>query len=81
MSKVISEKVVAASSVEQPKMVEIKHTRVMKDADGNDVTVLDYVETRSVDEAIAEAESRKASLESSLAEVDSELSDLNAIKG
>ena len=81
MSKVISEKVVQASSVEQPKMVEIKHTRVMKDADGNDVTVLDYVETRSVDEAIAEAESRKASLESSLAEVDSELSDLNAIKG
>jgi|TARA_R100000426_G_C4794048_1_gene99819 L-serine deaminase len=81
MSKVISEKVVEASSVEQPKMVEIKHTRVMKDADGNDVTVLDYVETRSVDEAIAEAESRKASLESSLAEVDSELSDLNAIKG
>ena len=81
MSKVISEKVVEASSVEQPKMVEIKHTRVMKDADGNDVTVLDYVETRSVDEAISEAESRKASLESSLAEVDSELSDLNAIKG
>ena len=81
MSKVISEKVVEASSVEQPKMVEIKHTRVMKDADGNDVTVLDYAETRSVDEAIAEAESRKASLESSLAEVDSELSDLNAIKG
>jgi hypothetical protein len=81
MSKVISEKVVEASSVEQPKMVEIKHTRVMKDADGNDVTVLDYVETRSVDEAIAEAESRKVSLESSLAEVDSELSDLNAIKG
>ena len=81
MSKVISEKVVEVSSVEQPKMVEIKHTRVMKDADGNDVTVLDYVETRSVDEAIAEAESRKASLESSLAEVDSELSDLNAIKG
>ena len=81
MSRVISEKVVEASSVEQPKMVEIKHTRVMKDADGNDVTVLDYVETRSVDEAIAEAESRKASLESSLAEVDSELSDLNAIKG
>ena len=81
MSKVISEKVVEASSVEQPKMVEIKHTRVMKDADGNDVTVLDYVETRSVDEAIAQAESRKASLESSLAEVDSELSDLNAIKG
>ena len=31
---------------------------VMKDADGNDVTVLDYVVTRSVDEAIAEAESR-----------------------
>tara|TARA_R100001510_G_scaffold51752_1_gene51836 strand:+ start:221 stop:466 length:246 start_codon:yes stop_codon:yes gene_type:complete len=81
MAKVISEKAVEVSSVEQPKMVEIKHTRVMKDADGNDVTVLDYVETRSVDEAIAEAESRKASLESSLAEVDSELSDLNAIKG
>jgi len=81
MAKVIAEKVVEASSVEQPKMVEIKHTRVMKDADGNDVTVLDYVETRSVDEAISQAEGRKASLEAQVVEVDAELVDLKAIKG
>jgi len=53
----------------------------MKDADGNDVTVLDYVETRSVDEAISQAEGRKASLEAQVVEVDAELVDLKAIKG
>ena len=76
MSKVI----VAAEAVESTKMVEIKHTRVMKDAEGNDVTVVDYSETISVDEAILQAEANKASLEASLADVDKELEDLNALK-
>ena len=76
MSKVIG----AAEAVESTKMVEIKHTRVMKDAEGNDVTVVDYSETISVDEAILQAEANKESLEASLADVDKELEDLNALK-
>ena len=81
MAKVISEKSVEVSSVEQPKMVEIKHTRMMKDAAGKDVEVLDYTDVKSVDEAISQAEERKASLEAQVVEVDAELVDLKAIKG
>ena len=80
MAKVISEKAVEVSSVEQPKMVEIKMMRTMKDASGKDVEVVDYVESKSVDEAIADAEARKASLEAKVVEVDAELVDLKAIK-
>ena len=80
MAKVISEKVVEVSSVEQPKMVEIKMMRTMKDASGKDVEVVDYVDVKSVDEAISQAEERKASLEAQVVEVDAELVDLKAIK-
>ena len=76
MAKVIN----ATTGEESTKMVEIKHTRIMKDAEGNDVTVVDYSETISVDEAILQAEANKASLEGSLADVDKELEDLNALK-
>ena len=79
MAKVIAEKAQeqAESSV---KMVEIKHTRTMKDAAGKDVEVVDYVDVKSVDEAISQAEERKASLEAQVVEVDAELVDLKAIK-
>ena len=79
MAKVITEKAQeqAESSV---KMVEIKHTRTMKDAAGKDVEVVDYIDVKSVDEAISQAESRKASLEAQVVEVDAELVDLKAIK-
>ena len=77
MAKVISEKSVESSEV---KMVEIKFMRTMQDASGNNVEVLDYMESREVGEAIAEAEARKASLEAQLVEVEAELVDLNAIK-
>ena len=80
MAKVISEKVVEVSSVEQPKMVEIKMMRTMKDASGKDVEVVDYVDVKSVDEAISQAEERKASLEAQVVELDAELVDLKAIK-
>tara|TARA_Y100001933_G_C18770713_1_gene468070 strand:+ start:242 stop:490 length:249 start_codon:yes stop_codon:yes gene_type:complete len=80
MAKVISEKAVEVSSVEQPKMVEIKMMRTMKDASGKDVEVVDYVDVKSVDEAISQAEERKASLEAQVVEVDAELVDLKAIK-
>ena len=79
MAKVISE----ASAVESPepgKMVSIKHTRVMQNANGNDVTVMDYEETKDVDMAIADAEAEKARLEALLTDVEAELEEYQAIK-
>ena len=77
MSKVIS----AVEAVEESsKMVSIKHTRVMKNANGNDVSVLDYEEQKSVDSAIADAEAQKAKLEGMLEDVEAELVEYNAIK-
>ena len=81
MAKVISA-VEAASveSVESPKMVLIKHTRVMKNPNGNDVTVLDWEETKDVNTAISDCESMKANLEAQLAECEAELVDYIAIR-
>ena len=81
MAKVISA-VEAASveSVESPKMVLIKHTRVMKNPNGNDVTVLDWEETKDVNMAISDCESMKANLEAQLAECEAELADYIAIR-
>ena len=45
MAKVIAEKIVEAPVYESGKQVEIKHTRTMQDASGNDVEVVDFVET------------------------------------
>ena len=78
MAKVISAK--AGEVSESPKLVLIKHTSVMKNANGNNVTVMDYEETKDVDVAIADAEAQKASLEASLAEVETELAEYKAIK-
>ena len=78
MAKVISAK--AGEVSESPKLVLIKHTRVMQNANGNNVTVMDYEETKDVDIAIADAEAQKASLEASLAEVEAELVEYKAIK-
>ena len=78
MAKVISATTGEVS--ESPKLVLIKHTKVMKNANGNNVTVMDYEETKDVDVAIADAEAQKASLEASLAEVEAELVEYKAIK-
>ena len=78
MAKVIAEK--TQEAVDSPKMVEIKHTRTMQDASGNDVEVVDYTDVQSVDDAISQAEARKASLEAQVVEVDAELVDLKAIR-
>ena len=80
MAKVIAEKVQEQVQVDAPKMVEIKHTRTMQDASGNDVEVVDYAESKPVDEAISQAEERKASLEAQVVEVDAELADYIAIR-
>ena len=78
MAKVIS--AAEAAAPETTKMVSIKHTKVMKNANGNDVTVLDWEETKSVDDAIADAEAQKASLEAQIVELDADLVEYNAIK-
>ena len=81
MAKVISAvEAAAVESVESPKMVSIKHTRVMKNPNGNDVTVLDWEETKDVNTAISDCESMKANLEAQLAECEAELADYIAIK-
>jgi hypothetical protein len=81
MAKVISAvEAAAVESVESPKMVLIKHTRVMKNPNGNDVTVLDWEETKDVNTAISDCESMKANLEAQLAECEAELVDYIAIR-
>ena len=80
MAKVIAEKIQEAIIADAPKQVEIKHTRVMQDASGKDVEVVDYVETKQVDQAISQCEAHKANLEAQLAECEAELADYIAIR-
>ena len=81
MAKVIAEKIVEAPPVgDAPKQVEIKHTRVMKDAAGKDVTVVDWTEVKQVTEAISQCETHKANLETQLTECEAELADYIAIR-
>ena len=77
MAKVINAIDAAAEAI---KMVKIQYTKVMKNANGNDVTVLDWEETKSVDVAISDAEDQKANLEAKIAELDADLVEYNAIK-
>jgi len=79
MAKVIAEKVQEQQG-EAVKFVEIKHTRIMQDASGKDVEVLDWTDVKSVDDAISQAEANKANLEAQLTEVNAELADYQAIK-
>lgn len=81
MAKLISEKIQEQVQVDSPKLVEIKHLRTAQDANGAEVEVLDYVEVKSVDDAIAHCEAHKARLEADLALCVAELADYNAIKG
>ena len=79
MAKVIAEKAVAAGvSVKQ---VEIKHTRVMKNAAGADVTVVDWIDNKSVDEAITNAEAELATCEAKVTELKADIVAYKAIKG
>lgn len=80
MAKVIAEKIVEAPVYESGKQVEIKHTRTMQDASGKDVEVIDYVDVKSVEDAISQAESRKADLQAQLTECEAELAEYIAIR-
>ena len=80
MAKVIAEKTQEVIVADSPKMVEIKHTRSMQDASGNDVEVVDYVDIKSVEDAISQCEAHKANLQSQLTECEAELADYIAIR-
>ena len=79
MAKVIAAKEnVAAPSTKQ---VEIKHTRVMKNASGSDVTVVDHTEVKGVDEAISQAEAELATCEAKVIELKEDIAAYKVIKG
>jgi|TARA_R100000455_G_C6248262_1_gene105496 hypothetical protein len=79
----MAKKIAEAQALDVPaavKQVEIKHLRSMKDEEGKDVSVVDFTEVKDVDDAISEAEARKARLEAQVVEVDAELADYIAIR-
>ena len=79
MAKVIAKKV-QEQTQSSVKMVEIKHTRVMKDASGKDVEVVDWTDVKPIDQAISECETHKANLQAQLSECEAELADYIAIR-
>ena len=79
MAKVIAEK--AVEGVASPKQVEIKHTKVMKDAAGKDVTVVDWTEQRPVDDMITDAEAQLVNAEARVTELKADIVEYKKIKG
>jgi len=79
MAKKIAEKAVESESA--VKMVEIKHLRSMKDEAGKDVSVVDWTESKNVDEAISEAEAQLASAEAKVTELKADIVEYKKIKG
>ena len=79
MAKVIAEKAVESAS--SPKMVEIKHTRSMKDPSGKDVEVVDYTDVKSVDDAISRAEADLVDAEARVTELKADIAEYKKIKG
>ncbi len=79
MAKKIAEK---ASNATQPeKQVEITHLRTMKDDKGKDVSVVDRVESKPVDEAISDAEAQLANAEAKVTELKADIAEYKKIKG
>tara|TARA_R110002020_G_scaffold147664_1_gene323193 strand:- start:624 stop:863 length:240 start_codon:yes stop_codon:yes gene_type:complete len=79
MAKKIAEKAVESASA--VKMVEIKHLRSMKDEAGKDVSVVDYIDVRSADEAISQAEAQLVDAEARVTELKSDIVEYKKIKG
>ena len=79
MAKVIAEE--SVDSGMSVKRVEIKHLRSMKDAAGKDVSVVDYVESKDVNEAISQAEAELARAEASVTELKADIVEYKKIKG
>ena len=76
MAKVIAEKAAEAGK----KYVEIKHTKVMKDAAGKDVTVVDWVDQRPVDDMITQAEAELKTAEAKVTELKADIVEYKKIK-
>lgn len=79
MAKVI--KAAAESDVVMPKQVSIQHTKVMKDAAGKDVTVVDWVDVRPVDDMITQAEAELVNAEALVVSLKAEIVEYKKIKG
>ena len=79
MAKVIAEK--SVEGVASPKQVEIKHTKVMKDAAGKDVTVVDWTDVRPVDDMITQAEKELVTAEARVTELKADIVEYKKIKG
>ena len=79
MAKKIAEKAVESSSA--VKMVEIKHLRSMKDEAGKDVSVVDWTESKNVDEAISQAEAQLVDAEAKVTELKADIVEYKKIKG
>ena len=79
MAKKIAEKAVESASA--VKQVEIKHLRSMKDEAGKDVSVVDWTESKNVDEAISQAEADLAVAEARVTELKADIVEYKKIKG
>ena len=80
MAKVIAEKAFEAAAT-MGKQVEIKHTKVMKDAAGKDVTVVDWVDVRPVDDMITQAEAELVNAEALVVSLKADIVEYKKIKG
>ena len=81
MAKVIAEKKVEAPVYESGKQVEIKHTRIMQDASGKDVEVVDYVDVKPVEDALSQAEKELVVAEARVTELKADIAEYKKIKG
>lgn len=79
MAKIIAEQSQESPSVK--KNVEIKHTKVMKNASGSNVTVVDWIDTKPVDEAISQAEAELVDAQAKVTELEADIVEYKAIKG
>jgi len=79
MAKVIAEKSAEVAAT-MGKQVEIKHTKVMQNAAGNNVTVVDYVDVQPVDDAISNAESELTKAEALVVELEADIVAYKAIR-
>jgi len=77
MAKKIAEK--ASSS--EVKKVSIKHLKTFKNASGADVEVVDWQDTKPVDEAISQAEAELARVEAKVIELKADIVEYKKIKG
>ena len=78
MAKKIAEKAVESAS--SPKRVEIKHLKTMKDEAGKDVSVVDWVDVKDVDEAISQAEARLVEVEAEATHLKADIVEYKKIK-